>query len=236
MKNLSLRIFITFSVLFAFFTAKAQTADAEKLPELSRFNAKFTVAIPTLLSNKALRTSFRGVYDAGLNLQTRVVKGMYVGAHGNFTGFKIAVDKFNALGTECQTLTAGLNIGYEKFSTPRVMWFVNLAGGYNWIEFNRVKCADSIRPILNHTAFNIRPSAGFNYYSDDNFSIGMIVSYTMLNYQFDPKSICLNEYGTFKANESNGNLSYFSVGVIINFNLRKDLFLNPNESEGEEEN
>ncbi len=224
--------FIAFFFIFASVSCIAQ--EVEKIPELSRFNLKLSVGIPTILGNKALKNSFRGVYDAGLNFQTRIFKGVYLGAHGNYTGFKIAVDKFNTLGTECQTATGGLNLAYEKFSSPRVSWFVNVAGGYNWINYSKVQCPDSISPIKKNVAFNLRPSAGFTYYSDDNFSLGLLVSYTILTNQFNPQAICLDDFATFKQNDSKGNTNYFSVGVVINFNLRKELFMGSTESDGEE--
>jgi hypothetical protein len=221
--------------LFLFPCGLTYAQETEKIPELSRFNLKATIAIPTILSNKALRSSFRGVYDAGLNYQTRVLNGIYLGVHGNYTGFKIAVDKFNTLGTELQTATGGLNIGYEKFSSPRITWFVNLAAGYNWMNFSKVQCPDSISPITKYQAWNFRPSAGFTYYADENFSLGMLASYTLFSNQFNPRAICLDEYGTFKQSESVGNTSYFSIGVVLNFNLRKGLFIGSTESDGEEE-
>ena len=121
-------------------SARTKAQESEKIPELSRFNFKLNVAIPSIVSNKALRNSFRGIYDAGANLQLRLFKGVYLGTAGNYTGFKISGDKIALLNTECRTATAGFNLGYEKFSSPRIMWYVNIAYGYNWINYYKIQC------------------------------------------------------------------------------------------------
>ena len=225
---------LTLLFLCLFFTTKAQ--ETEKIPELSRFNFKVNVAIPTIVSNKALRNSFRGIYDAGANLQLRLFKGVYLGVLGNYTGFKIAGDKIALLNTECRTATSGLNLGYEKFSSPRIMWYVNIAAGYNWINYSKIQCTDSIHPVKNFQAWSYRPSAGFTYYSDNNFSLGLYGSYTILMNQFNADNLCLQDFGTFRASDSKGNTNYFSIGIVLNFNLRKDLFIGSEESDAEEEN
>ena len=202
----------------------------------SRFHFKATVAIPTLVGNKALRQSFRGIYEGTANLQVRLFDNVHLGMHGSYTGFKISADKIANLNTECRTTGAGLNIGYEKFSSPRVLWFVNFATGYKWINYFRVQCPDSISPVLHNIAWSYKPSAGFCYYSDDNFSLGLSVSYTFLMNEFKPEDICLDNFRAYQPIDSKGMTNYFSIGVILNFNLRKDLFLSSGESDGEEDN
>ncbi len=231
----------SFKIRFLFFftllalSAKAQEGEMKAI-DPSRFQIKVNVAIPTLVSNKAIRQSFRGVYEGTANLQLRLFNGVYIGTHGSYTGFKVSGDKIANVNTECRTAGAGLNIGYEKFSMPRVLWFVNFASGYNWINYYRVECADSISPVRRNLAWSYRPSAGFCYYSDDNFSLGLSVSYTVLMNEFNPKNICLNNFKSYQANDSKGYTNYFSIGVVLNFNLRKELFNGSGESDGEEEN
>lgn len=211
--------------LSALFCSNLQAQEQEKIPVASRFNLKATVGIPTVVSNKALRNSFRGIYDAGLNFQIKLFSGLYTGIHGNYTGLKISNDKIALLNTECRISSGGINIGYEKFASPRVMWYANLAYGYNWLNYYKVECTDTgFVPKKDFIASSIRPMVGFSYYSDDNFSLGMFVSYTYLTNEFDPTAICLQKYSTYRKGDSTGNTSYISIGVVLNLNLRKDLF------------
>lgn len=211
--------------LSLFYCSNLQAQVQEKIPVASRFNLKATVGIPTVVSNKALRNSFRGIYDAGLNFQIKLFSGLYTGIHANYTGLKISNDKIALLNTECRISSGGINIGFEKFASPRVMWYANLAYGYNWLNYYKVECSDTgFVPKKDFIASSIRPMAGFSYYSDDNFSLGMFVSYTYLTNEFDPTAICLQKYSTYKKGDSTGNTSYISVGVVLNLNLRKDLF------------
>ena len=234
LKKIACFFFVHALVISAF----AQDEQEMKAIVPSRFQFKANVAIPSLVGNKAIRASFRGVYEGTANLQVRLFNGVYMGAYGSYTGFKISPEKIANLNSECRTAGAGLNLGYEKFSMPRVMWYVNFASGYNWINYFRVQCPDSIAPELHHLAWSYRPSAGFCYYSDDNFSLGLSVAYTFLMNEFDPTSICLDKFKAYRPDDSKGYTNYFSIGVTLNFNLRKDMF-NGNgssESDGEEDN
>lgn len=215
----------------------AQDQD-QKLKDIipSRFHFKMQVGIPTIVGNRALRQSFRGTYEGIANLQVRLFDNVHLGAHGSYTGFKVSGDKIAQVNTECRTAGGGFNVGYEKFSSPRVFWFVNIAAGYNFINYFRVQCPDSISPTLNYKALSYRPSVGFCYYSDANFSLGLSLSYNFLMNEFDPYAICLNNFKAYQKSDSKGYTNYFSVGVVLNFNLNKELFTAPDESDGEEDN
>lgn len=233
MKHKSLVSVLFFLLIFLAFESKAQKE--EKIPEPSRFNFKLNVAIPTVSGNKAFRNSFRGIYDATANLQLRLFNGVYLGAQGNYTGFKISNDKIANINTECRIANGGINLGFEKFSSPRLAWYVNFAAGYNWINYYKVELKDSITPNTHFLAWSYKPSAGFSYYSDDNFSLGLFAAYTILTNEFNPRDINLQKFSSYGRNDANGLTNYFSIGIVLNFNIRKELFQESGSSADDEE-
>ena len=228
---------LLFSVLLCFVFLNKTKAQEEETTvwNPSRFNFKINLDIPTIVSNKALRKSFTGVYDLNGNLQLRLLNHVYIGIDGNYTGFKIGANKIALIGTECRITTAAFNIGFEKKTNPKTLVYINANYGYNWIEYTKVACNDTIQPIKHNNAFSFRPTAGFCYYAEDNFSLGLDVSYTVLMNAFNPDNICLRKLKTYYPGDYKGNTSYFSIGLTLNFNLRKEMFSNSESDSGDEE-
>ena len=226
--------FLIFTIAFYQPLVKAQSD--KKTPDFSRFNAKVSVAIPTIIANRSFKNIFKGIYELELNLQCRLVKGFYLGIHGNYAGFKLDDQISNIANSECRISSSGFNVGFEKFSSPRILWYFNLGGGQNWFNYYKLPCADSVTAIISEKGLNVKPSLGFTYYSDDNFSIGMIASYTYLAHTFNPGNQCLQSFAKFKEADSKKSTQYFSIGILLNFNLRKALFQDNFESDGVEDN
>ena len=112
---------------------------------------------------------------------------------------------------------------------------MNFAAGYNWINYYKVELKDSLKPNTHFLALSYKPSAGFSYYSDDNFSLGLFAAYTFISNEFNPYDINLQKFTTYGKNDAQGITNFFTIGIVLNFNIRKELFLDSGGSSDDEE-
>ncbi|MEO8761190.1 MAG: hypothetical protein ABI388_07720 [Bacteroidia bacterium] len=186
----------------------------------SLFSFRFSTTLPAPMSNGVLRNKFRGIYEVNLSFNLRLANNFFAGF-----GFKNGLLGVNAipnpvtttnakyfdLNTKMHMYTGYLKVGYNKYHTENIFSTFALNIGYNTSKFTNVVNVNS--PILN-TTYNsmlIEPEYSLNFAVEENFSIGIFVSYNYLPTVFNPANIALQDVTSLTG------LNQTHVTGILNF-------------------
>lgn len=192
----------------------------------SLFAIRFSATLPAPVSNAVLRTKFRGIYEMNLSFNLRLTNNFYLGL-----GFKngllgmdgnIANPTTNlALNTKMQLYTGYLKLGYNKFHTENIFSTFSLNLGYNSSFFTDVVNVNS--PILNRTYASplIEPEYSLNFAVEDNFSIGIFVSYNYMPTVFNPANIALQDVTSLTGLKTGGATGIINFGFGFYYGMGK---------------
>ena len=163
----------------------------------SLFAVRFSSTLPAPVSNAVLRTKFRGIYEMNLSLNIRLTNSFFAGF-----GFKNGLLGLNSipnpntslpLQTKMQLNTGYVKLGYNKFHTENVFSTFAVNVGYNSSVFTGI--VDVKSPVLDKTFSSvlIEPEYSINFAVEENFAIGIFVSYNYMPTAFSPVNIALQD-------------------------------------------
>ncbi|MEO8759509.1 MAG: hypothetical protein ABI388_00980 [Bacteroidia bacterium] len=169
----------------------------------SLFSFRFSTTLPTPMSNGVLRTKFRGIYEVNLSFNLRLANNFFAGF-----GFKNAVLGANAIpnpdtsknakyfdiNTKMHMYTGYLKVGYNKFHTENIFSTFALNLGFNTSNFTNVvnpKKETNLNPA--YSSMVIEPEYSLNFAVEENFSIGIFVSYNFMPTVFNPNNIAFQD-------------------------------------------
>ena len=182
----------------------------------SLFSIRFSTTLPAPVSNAVLRTKFRGIYEMNFSFNMRLANNFFAGF-----GFKdglLGIDgnvpnpKTNlTLNTKMQMYTGYLKVGFNKYHTENVFSTFACNIGYNSSFFTNVVNVNS--PIIDKTFASVlvEPEYSINFAVEDNFSIGIFVSYNYMPTAFNPTNIAFQDVTSITG------LKTSSATGIINF-------------------
>jgi hypothetical protein len=164
----------------------------------SLFAVRFSTTLPAPISNAVLREKFRGIYEMNLSFNLRLTNNFFAGL-----GFKNGLLGLNNitnpannldLNTKMQMHTGYIKLGINKFHTENVFSTFAVNVGYNSSNFTGV-INPKERPGLNttFTSMLIEPEYSLNFAIEENFSIGIFVSYNYMPTVFNPANIALQD-------------------------------------------
>ncbi len=168
----------------------------------SLFSVRFCATLPAPVSNAVFRAKFRGIYEVNLSVNLRLATNFF----GGF-GFKNGLLGLNAipnplttnsknfdLSTKMHMYIGYLKLGYNKFHNENVFSTFALNIGYNSSSFTNVVNPKNETDInINYGSMLIEPEYSLNFAVEDNFSIGIFVSYNYMPTVFNPRSIALQD-------------------------------------------
>jgi|GEM_PF-1183594 hypothetical protein len=182
----------------------------------SLFAIRFSTTLPAAVSNGPLRAKFRGIYDMNLSANVRLTHNFFAGL-----GFKDGLLGLNAipnpsnnidLNTKMHLYTSYVKLGYNKFHTENIYSTFAVNIGYNKSVFTDVVNPKSEPNLI--TSYNsmvIEPEYSLNFAIEENFSIGIFLSYTYMPTAFNPYNIALQDVTSL------AGLKTSSITGIINF-------------------
>ena len=227
----------TLFFLIVLHTAKAQDDDYDTFLEKrkvhtdfkeSLFAVRFSTTLPAPISNAVLRTKFRGIYEMNLSFNIRLADNFFSGF-----GFKSGLLGLNSipnpiassggldLNTKMQLYTGYLKLGYNKFHTENIFSTFALNLGYNSSFFTGVVNVAS--PVLNKTFSSvlIEPEYSLNFAIEDNFSIGIFVSYNYMPTAFNPANIALQDVTSISGLRTGSSTGIINFGFGFYYGLGK---------------
>jgi len=168
----------------------------------SLFAIRFSTTLPTPVSNAVFRAKFRGIYELNLSFNLRLATNFF----GGF-GFKngllglnsipnplTTTSKYFDLNTKMHMNTGYLKIGYNKFHNENVFSTFAVNIGYNRSMFtNVVNPKNETNLNMDYSSMLIEPEYSINFAVEENFSIGIFVSYNYMPTIFNPSNIALQD-------------------------------------------
>lgn len=201
----------------AFICVSSFAQDKEKIQGTIRFD----FMVPQPLTNTAFKKSFTGIMDVGTGVYL-TTKGFVFGILGRYKQFQVPANKINNTVTTMQNIfNAGISLGYDHFRSAKTLITPGLNIGYNWIKFNRISCLKQQPRQTEFTAVNFEPFIKVDWMIDDGFGIGIMFSYNVLTYEFNPDDVCMNEFKTYNDDEKKGLSQSFSFGFCAYWNWAK---------------
>lgn len=187
----------------------------------TRWTTRLDLMVPQPLANKAFKVSFTGILDVGLSINRRIGNKFNLGVSYRYKQFQVRTNKIPDL--QILPIFHGHN-GNLRFSmdlkngksgliTP------GLNVGYNLINYSHLPCVSLMPTHEEVTGFNLEPNLAYVWLIDEGFGMGLMLSYNLLTYEFDPEGICLTEYKDYSDKQKTGLTQSFSIGfsVFIDF-------------------
>ena len=176
-------------------------------------NDRADFSVPHIKSNKALKNSFRGTYDVTPSINIPLFYGVFIG--GSYK-YSTASDKLGLpTSSKAQYAISGgaIKLGYDHYINPTTLFTTAINYGMSSVHFKNLP-SDTVPP--SYKSSYIEPSLGFQFFIEDNFAIGVNLSYVMLNqYTFNPYRISFDPYKSFEANDLKGTTQYLNLGFGV---------------------
>lgn len=188
------------------------------------------------VSNKSFSQLFSGVYSVNLSLNFGV-NNFNTGVFYNLMQSQI-FPRLQSDPHSIQTVhTGGVRFSYDfypskaKMAATKGNFFVlspYLSGGISQIDYSRLKCITQQVSGKSSQAFTISGGANFNLMFSEYDGVGFTLGYTLLNHEFNPDALCLNEY---YPNIPESNKHGLSQYILYGFNVHFDLVKREQDSE-----
>lgn len=191
---------------------------------------RLEAGIPAALTNSLFRHTFKGIYSLSLNPNYNIGSKFFFGPVGNYRRFKVVPRKLKDVNTIFDQYSLGGRIGYIHFYSDYASVGVSAQAQMERGHYFRLACLDKV----NHKfgGFSYTPQFFVNFLADENFMIGGMVSATFDDYDFDPYSICLDQYRNFTEDEHKDKLVYLNIGFsLVYFFTKGDRKLVPRISD-----
>lgn len=191
-----------------------------------RMSARLNTTVPHGLSNKAFRNSFTGIYDITANCNYQVFHGFQLGIQYHHNLWKTPDNKIPGLNVYGQTHMGGIRVGYDFIRSQTSTAYIGITAEQGIIKYNGLVFTgvpDNEPPTKIHYLRDIMTDAGIFFYTEGNFAIGVNVSATFTNYEFNPFSIYLNQHNPtpYLASDLEGNWAYFTFGFNVVYSFWK---------------
>jgi len=207
---------IKLSILIFLFVCSKSFARA---PAKGYWTTRFDFQVPQPVNNKAFKTSFSGILDLGATFCFGY-KGVFLGPFYRYKQFQVQANKIKNITTVMLVHNFGLKIGYDHWISDKTIFSSSINIGYNSVNYRSVVClVDSIPHKFD--GVNIEPNVNFHFMIDEGFGIGLMVSYNVFTYEFDPNPICLNQYHTYTDSDKSGLTQTFSFGFCAYLDLNR---------------
>jgi hypothetical protein len=195
----------------------------------SKQNAPYTIrgniGIPRTISSQMFRTCFNGVYEANLSVNARIFNNVFVGLgyqnshHQNnkflkFQYFRASIP-YN---TRFDTHSGFIKIGVDRFFSDDNYMSYSINSGLMQANYKNVN-ADTNKlnqpyGIQKYIVPYVQPELAVNFIVDEKktMSLSIMISYTTLFGNFDPKAPRLNHFEEVNKKQNSYFMSWFNLG------------------------
>lgn len=180
---------------------------------------RLEAGIPASVSNYLFRHTFKGIYSLSLNPNFHIGSKFFAGPVGNYRRFKVVPRKLKDVNTIFDQYSVGGRVGYIHFYSDYASVGISMQGQMERGHFFKLACTDKVNQKFN--SFSYTPQFFVNFLADENFMMGGMVSLTFDEYDFDPYSICLEQYRNFTDEEHSDKLLYLNIGFSMVYYFTK---------------
>jgi hypothetical protein len=176
---------------------------------------RVSVTVPHPMKNKAFRKSFVGIYEVSGGLNLMLYKGLFIGATYKNGLLKITENKIADYNASMSINNIGLKVGGDFFigDQNKIIFSGAITGGQSYARYSGLVCRNPLEtPKTNtYTTTYLEPELNLFFLVEQNFGIGLTISYSIFNTTFNPYDLCLNDWASFDK-ENPGRTQYFSFG------------------------
>lgn len=216
MKRTACILFLTFLSLFAFAQYDA----------VYRMDTRINGLVPHPVTNKAFRKTFVGVYAVSGSQNIQLFQNFYAGISGSNSIYKIPTNKIvdvkgYRLSDIFQLNSFGLNIGYDYYFSEKKFLSTSISVGQAFGKFTAVEMTIPVPINTQFSSGYVQLSENINFIIEDHMGLGFVLSYTMLNYSFNPYDIALNQFKGYSSGDLEGAIGHFELGFNMYFGYVK---------------
>jgi hypothetical protein len=226
-----LRIIYTFFFLLTLCRLYAQEQDyiEKDFVETRDFNFKESLLfirsaaiVPNVMANPGFRHSFKGIYEVNLSLNIRVASGFSLGV-GLKNTLISTQERIQNVDIRMQLYTAFVRMGYTRYHSEKTYSALAINMGYNNSFYTNVVSIYSPIITKQYNSLVFEPEYSINFAVEENFTIGIFVSYAFFATPFEAKNIAMQDYSnqsTLGNTQANGMLNVgfcFHVGMGTKF-------------------
>ncbi len=176
------------------------------------------------MTNVDMVKTFGGIYSANVAFDAYVIKRLYIGVGLWDNEFAIAAQPlYNSINPRMFDYMGGLRIGYHSSNDKSndLMFSATLTGGESHITFT-----NAIAPAPKGGFVQNKPFGSVyimeSYRLNEDCWIGLDVSFTYLDYSFDPDYIGIQNQGlTYYPQDARGNTTFIGWGFQIVYDFSK---------------
>lgn len=170
--------------------------------------------------------TFNGIYAVNLSYDVSILKRLFIGIDTHFDQLAVSANPlYLSVNPKMFNNIGGLRVGYHSaYSKDNDFLFqATFTAGYDYIFYSSVP---SFAPPQPH-GYNGKGSTGIlaitEYYRvNEQFWVGLDLSYTYISYQFNPDYLGLQNAGiTFVPSDSQGPTMYMAFGFQALFSFGK---------------
>lgn len=192
----------------------------------SLFAVRFSTTLPAPVSNGALREKFRGIYEMNLSFNLRLTRNLFAGL-----GFKNGLMGLNAipnpttnidLNTKMQLYTGYIKVGVNKFHTENIFSTFAVNVGYNSSVFTGiVNPKNETNLVTTYSSLLVEPEYSLNFAIEENFTIGIFLSYNYMPTVFNPYNIALQDVTSLAGVKTTSATGIINFGFGFYYGLGK---------------
>jgi hypothetical protein len=173
------------------------------------------------------RTAFNGVYEANLSFNARLFSNFYVGLGYQISQFQnnkfLKYQYFNN-SVPYNTRFAGnagfLKLGYDVFFSDKGYMSYSLNTGLMQGNYSNVNLDTNINnkpygKLVFITPYT-QPEVSVNFLVENNLSFSIMLSYTTLFTNFDPKAPRFNQFEEVRKQQNRYYMSWINIGFGFN--------------------
>ena len=179
------------------------------------FSPRVSITVPHPLGNNSFKRSFVGIYEINAGLNLMMYKGFFIGGAYKNGLLKITENKIPDYDASMAINNVAGKIGNDFYigSKNNLLLSASVSVGQNYTKFSSFKSKDPQKypSIKGFKSIYIEPEADMFFLVESNFGIGLTFTYSIIQRNFDPYELCLNEWAQFDKNNS-GSTRYLSFG------------------------
>jgi hypothetical protein len=210
----------------AFCCCTCLLSKAQFIEGIYRLDTRINGMVPHPLANKALSKTFVGVYSVSGSENIQLFKNFFVGFCGSNSLYKIPTNKGVSvngyrLSDLFQLNSAGLNVGYDYYFSPKGFLTTAISLGQSFGKFTAIEMYTPVPVNAKFSAGYIQLTENLNFILEDHMGIGFLISYTYVNYSFNPYDIALDQFKGYTSGDLDGAIQVFEVGFNLYFGYVK---------------
>ena len=201
-------------------------ADEAKAPRQKKyylFSPRLSIEVPHPITNSAFTKTFTGLYEINAGMNVMFAQGLYVGATFKNAELTITPNKIPDYDASMQIYSFAVKGGSDFYVGDRnnMIFSAAISVGQNNSEFISMKTKFATEhPITSFKSSYMEPEISLFFLIEEDFGIGATISYSIIERNFDPYQLYLNEWASYNTNNT-GSTQYLSFGFGFYYGFSK---------------